>query len=159
MRQEIKKYTLNDMQYIDKILEAFCDKYEKTKQIIIKGRNNELDFKKKQLSKKAREFFEKEGFEIEEVTDFGYHRKEIVAGIPVEIAAIDKGRKDYKKGVQVSILCAGESRKSLQEDIDRKERALINYLNKFGIPLNRLCVESALQCEHKFSGMACEVAN
>jgi hypothetical protein len=159
MHQEIKKYTLKDMQYIDKILEAFCDKYVKTKHVIIRSKNNELDFKRNQLSKKAREFFVKEGFEIIEVSDYGYRRKKTISGISVEITSIDKGRTDYKKGIQVSILCAGESRKSLQEDIDRKERLLINYLNKFGIPISRLCIESALRCEHKFSGMACEVAN
>lgn len=159
MRHEIKKYTLDDMRYIDKILEAFCDKKTKHK-TILKGKHTEIDFGKVRISQKKIEAFKLEGFEVIEIEDYEYTKKEMISGIPVEITALKKNTKDYKaKGIQIHITCSGETRKALEKDIDYKERVLINYLNKYGIPLDRLCIESSLQCEHKFSGNACVSVN
>ena len=158
MRQEIKKYTLNDLKYIDNILAAFCDKYQKKETIII-GKKEKINFGKTHISQKKIEAFQREGLEVQERIRYGYHRKTAINGMSVEITAVDKNKKDYRKGIVISVLCYGETRSALQADIDRKEKKLIEYLNLYSIPLDRLCVESSLQCEHKFSGMACVSAN
>jgi hypothetical protein len=153
MKSEIKKYRLDDMAYISNILEAFCEKYPK-KKTVLTGKHGEIDFGQTVISKKKAEILALEGLKVSIVDDFGYKRKTEIAGLPVDINAIRKNTKDYRKGVIVDLTCYGVTSKDLQADIERKERKFIQYLNKYGIPFNRVCVESSLGCEYKFSGLS-----
>jgi len=139
------------MNYIDKILTAFCNE-ETIYKVHIKDIN--VRFKTKN-DKKINDLKEK-GFDLEVTPIHRYRAKKEVIGIPIEIVAISKFNNDYKsKGIVINILCTGATTKDLNMDIDKKEQKLINYLNIYKIPLNRLCVESSIGCELKFSGMAC----
>jgi acylphosphatase len=158
MKHEIKKYTLSDMQYINKVLDAFCTKYTKHK-CILKGKSGDFDLKGKRLSKKLIDYYKAEGIDVKIVENVGYHRKTEIEGMLVDIQAIAKNTKDYTKGIQVNIPCAGITKTDLDKDIERKEQKFIKYLTKNGIPLNRVCVESSLACVYKFGSMTCETEN
>jgi hypothetical protein len=153
MRQEIKKYTLNDMAYINNILAAFCDKVTV---YLVNIRDINVRFKTK--NEKRIQDLKDKGYDLEITPKYAYRAKKVVVGVPIDIIAVSKYNHDYKShGIVINILCSGITRADLQADIDRKEQKLINYLNIYKIPLNRLCVESSVGCEIKFSGTTCEV--
>jgi len=152
MSQEIKKYTLNDMAYINNILTAFCDKT-----IVYKVYIRDIDVRFKTKNEKKIQNLKDKGYDLDITPKSTYSAKKAVGGVPIDIVAVSKYNNDYKKGIVINVTCRGMTKKDLLADIDRKEQKLINYLNIYKIPLNRLCVESSLGCEMKFSGDTCEV--
>lgn len=160
MRKSTKKYRLDEMLYIDQILDALCNKYPKSMSAILEGENQKHTLKGRYVSQKFIKFLETEGIKASVVIDYGYTRKTKVAGINVEVEAIRKHTKDYKaEGLIVTITYEGVTKKDLEDEIAIKEKKFLNYLTSKDVPTSRICVEPQLECEYKFEKIACKIAN
>jgi hypothetical protein len=158
MIQKKMKYTINDRAFMDRILNAFCNKHTK-KTWILTGQTGEIDLGKSSIPKKAVEFFEKEGMNPRFDTVARYTGKRKIGNLSVEVRA--KCPTNYAAdGVIITIVCSGETEKDCQHDLEEKELTLVKYATSRGIPVKRICAESAVGCVYKFAdaeNQACAV--
>jgi hypothetical protein len=133
MLSERQVFTLKDPDNRAAVLAACCDKVEVKKKV-----------------PKIYKSFMKEEYQDAAYSTYKYVRKLKLNGVEVDIKPV-RGSSYRHHGIKISFDCFGETSKQLKADKDKKEKRLLNYLNKHGIPADRVCVETSFHCIYKFN--------
>jgi hypothetical protein len=140
---EVVKYTITEKTCISRIIDVFTNKVVSSSAYLKKEGRPAIYLHT--ISKRARHAFEDDGYKVEMKDHIRREHKRTVFGIPMRIEA--QVNNNFSSGVFAWIRYAGKTEDELQRNKERVEARFKKGLKENGIPLDRICIESAPMCE------------
>lgn len=140
---EVVKYTIGERNCIQKIKDVFTNRRIGCSAYLKKTGRPSIYLHS--ISQRARRAFEEDGYKVEIRGHVRHEHKKSVFGIPMRVEA--QVNNNFDSGVFVWIRYAGRSEEELMRVKERVEARFKNGLLENGIPLDRVCIETAPMCE------------
>jgi hypothetical protein len=145
--KEMVKVTLADPQYRQQALDLCTEIIDIHK---TSARENEKEpfVDLGYLNTSTKQYLLDKGHEIVRTVHHQRKGKKEIAGLEVHVVPLSS--QGYEKsGMRVSVLAEGETPEELARDKKMKENILVEAFHAMGIPVNRVCVESIMNCQYK----------